>query len=98
MAETIIGRHQEKTLLEKYYNSGKFNYIIKYFEKKFDTPFDFYYKLGMFFENKGYFNKNIGNIEYYKVFLDFNNEILQENNKFINEIVKFNDNIHFNRC
>ena len=43
-----------------------------------------------FFEKKGYFNKNIGNVEYYKVFLDFNDEVLQENNNFINEIVKFN--------
>lgn len=77
-------------MVDKYYNSGKFNYIIKYFENKFHSPFEFYYKLGVFFENKGYFNKNIGNIEYYKVFLDFNYEILKEDNKFINEIVKFN--------
>ena len=30
MAETIIGRHQEKTLLEQYYNSGKAEFIAMY--------------------------------------------------------------------
>lgn len=88
--EEMLKLKKVEEMVDKYYNSGKFNHIIKYFEHKFESPFEFYYELGMFFEKKGYFNKNIGNIEYYKVFLDFNNEILQENNKFINEIVKFN--------
>lgn len=42
----------------------------------------------MFFENKAYFNRNIGKIEYYKVFLDFNKIVLEESNKYINEIVR----------
>ena len=88
--EEMLKLKKVEEMVDKYYNSGKFNYIIKYFENKFDSPFEFYYELGMFFENKGYFNKNIGNIEYYKVFLDFNDKILQGNNKFLNEIVKFN--------
>lgn len=88
--EEMLKLKKVEEMVDKYYNSGKFNYIIKYFENKFDSPFEFYYKLGMFFENKGYFNKNIGNIEYYKVFLDFNDKILKSNNKFLNEIVKFN--------
>ena len=88
--EEMLKLKKVEEMVDKYYNSGKFNYIIKYFENKFHSPFEFYYKLGVFFENKGYFNKNIGNIEYYKVFLDFNYEILKQDNKFINEIVKFN--------
>lgn len=88
--EEMLKLKKVEEMVDKYYNSGKFNYIIKYFENKFETPFEFYYKLGIFFENKGYFNKNIGNIEYYKVFLDFNYEILEESNSFLNEIVKFN--------
>ncbi len=88
--EEMIKLKKIEAMVDKYYNSGKFDHIIKYFEQKFDTPFDFYYELGMFFENKGYFNKNIGNIEYYKVFLDFAEEVLKENSKTVNEIVKFN--------
>ena len=87
--EELIKLKKVEEMVDKYYNSKKFKNIINYFEKRFQTPFEFYYKMGLFFEEKGYFNKNIGNIEYYKVFLDFNREILKDDNKFVNEIVKF---------
>jgi len=44
----------------------------------------------MFFEDKGYFSKNIGNAEYYKVFLDYSESVLQESNKYLKEIIRFN--------
>ena len=88
--EELLKLKKVEEMVDKYYNSLKFNYIIKYFEGKFDSPFDFYYSLGMFFENKGYFNRNIGNIEYYKVFLDFNETVLKDSNRYLNEIIKFN--------
>lgn len=87
--EELIKLKKVEEMVDKYYNSKKFKNIVNYFEKRFQTPFEFYYKMGLFFEEKGYFNKNIGNIEYYKVFLDFNREILKDDNKFVNEIVKF---------
>jgi radical SAM superfamily enzyme YgiQ (UPF0313 family) len=88
--EELLKLKKVEEMVDKYYNSLKFNHIIKYFEGKFESPFDFYYSLGMFFENKGYFNRNIGNAEYYKVFLDFNETVLNESNKDLNEIVRFN--------
>lgn len=83
-------------MVDKYYNSGKFNNIIKYLVNKFKTPFEFYLSLGEYFDYKGYFNRNIGNSEYYKVFLDFNKEILKEDNKVLKEIVRF-DYLCFNK-
>jgi radical SAM superfamily enzyme YgiQ (UPF0313 family) len=88
--EELLKLKKVEEMVDKYYNSLKFNHIIKYFEGKFDSPFDFYYSLGMFFENKGYFNKNIGNAEYYKVFLDFSESVLEESNKYLKEIIRFN--------
>ncbi|SFC78274.1 B12-binding domain-containing radical SAM protein [Clostridium uliginosum] len=88
--DEIIKLKKVEEMVDKYYNSRKFNNIIAYFERKFKTPFDFYYSLGEFFDQKGYFNKNIGNVEYYKVFLDFNNEILKDDNSILIEILKFN--------
>ena len=64
-------------MVDKYYNSQKFDNIIKYFEPKFNTPFEMFYSLSRFFDEKGYFNRNIGNNEYYKVFLDFNSKIIK---------------------
>lgn len=83
-------------MVDKYYNSQKFNNIIKYLVKKFETPFDFYYELGMYFEKKGYFNRNIGNSEYYRVFLDFNMEILKEDDDILKELLRY-DYLSFNK-
>lgn len=78
-----------EAVVDKYYNSQKFNNILNYFYPKFDTPFKFFYELGEFFENKGYFNRNIGNSEYYKVFLDFDNEILNSSSDSLKDIVRY---------
>ncbi|NRY62363.1 B12-binding domain-containing radical SAM protein [Clostridium beijerinckii] len=88
--EELLKLKKVEEMVDKYYNSQKFNHIIRYFERKFELPFDFYYSLGMFFEDKGYFSKNIGNAEYYKVFLDYSESVLQENNKHLKEIIRFN--------
>lgn len=83
-------------MVDKYYNSQKFNNILKLFYAKFNTPFEFYYSLGEFFEEKGYFNRNIGNSEYYKVFLDFNLDILKGEEEYLVDIIKY-DYLRFNK-
>lgn len=94
--EELLKLKKVEEMVDKYYNSQKFNNIIKYFVKKFETPFDFYYELGKFFESKGYFNRNIGNSEYYRVFLDFNMEILKEDNSILKEVLRY-DYLSFNK-
>lgn len=83
-------------VVDKYYNSGKFNNILKYFLNKFNTPFDFYNKLGNFFYDKGYLNRNISAVEYYRVFLEFNKEFLQEEDFELKEVIKY-DYLKFNK-
>ncbi|NLK96399.1 MAG: B12-binding domain-containing radical SAM protein [Clostridiales bacterium] len=85
----IINLKKVEEMVDKYYNSQKFNNILSFFYKKFETPFDFFQELGNYFENKGYFNRNIGNSEYYKVFLDFNVEILKGKEEYLTDIIKF---------
>ncbi|GIM29547.1 B12-binding domain-containing radical SAM protein [Clostridium polyendosporum] len=95
--EELLQLKKAEEMVDKYYNSGKFNNIIKFFNHKFETPFDFYFELGSFFEKKGYFKRNIGNVEYYKVFLDFNEEKLNsENQEALKEIIKY-DYLCFNK-
>lgn len=93
--EIIILKKVEE-VVDKYYNSQKFNNILKYFYNKYDSPYDFFYDLAMFFDKKGYFNKNIGNSEYYKVFLDFNMEILKNDDIYLRDIIRF-DYLTFNK-
>ncbi|MEN8077701.1 B12-binding domain-containing radical SAM protein [Clostridioides difficile] len=83
-------------MVDKYYNSQKFNNIIRFLIKSFETPYDFYLELGNFFERKGYFDRNIGNSEYYKVFLDFNMEITKLDNEVLRDIIKY-DYLMFNK-
>ncbi|VYU26873.1 DUF4080 domain-containing protein [Clostridium tertium] len=94
--DELIKLKKVEEMVDKYYNSQKFNNIIKYLVKKFENPFDFYYELGKYFDKKGYFNRNIGNSEYYRVFLDFNMEILKEDTDVINELLRF-DYLSFNK-
>ena len=94
--EEILVLKKVEEMVDKYYNSQKFNNIIKYFVPKFDNPFDFYLQLGKFFDNKDYFKRNIGNSEYYKVFLDFNMQILKGDNSILGNILKF-DYLSFNK-
>lgn len=93
--EIIILKKVEE-VVDKYYNSQKFNNILKYFYNKYDRPYNFFYDLAMFFDEKGYFNKNIGNSEYYKVFLDFNMEILKNDDVYLKDIIRF-DYLTFNK-
>ena len=94
--EELLKLKKVEEMVDKYYNSQKFNNIIKYLVNKFETPFDFYYELGTYFEKKGYFNRNIGNSEYYRVFLDFNMEILKEDNSILKELLRY-DYLSFNK-
>ena len=92
----ILSLKRVDEVVDKYYNSGKFNNILKYFLNKFGTPFDFYYELGKFFYDKGYLNRNISAIQYYKVFLEFNSEHLEQDNTELKEIIKY-DYLEFNK-
>lgn len=84
-------------IVDKYYNSCKFKNSIKFFLDKFENPFDFYYNLAMYFEKKGAFKRSLGNVEYYKMLVDFNKDKLNGNDaNLLKEIVKF-DYLCFNK-
>ncbi|GAA0179195.1 B12-binding domain-containing radical SAM protein [Clostridium sediminicola] len=92
----LIKLKRVEHVVDKYYNSKKFSNILKYFLMKFPTPFDFYYELGEFFEIKGYLNRNISNSDYYKIFMDFNDEVLGKSEEILKEIIKY-DYLMFNK-
>lgn len=94
--EELILLKKVEEMVDKYYNSGKFNTILKYFLPKFKNPFEFYLNLGLFFSGKGYFNRSLSSIEYYKVFLEFNAEVIGESNENLIDIIKY-DFLKFNK-
>lgn len=50
----ILQLHMIDELIDKYYNTGQFNYTLDYFFKFFKQPFDFFEKFAEFWEEKGY--------------------------------------------
>lgn len=95
--DEVIKLKKVEEMVDKYYNSEKFYNILNFLVSMFETPFDFYYELGMFFEEKGYFNRNIGNVEYYRAFIDFYTEKLKGDKLLeLKEIIKF-DYLSFNK-
>lgn len=92
----ILKLKKVEEVVDKYYNSNKFNNILSYLVPKFKTPFDFYFSLGEFFKGKGYFDQKLSSPDYYKVFIDFTREVLDENTEQLAEIVKF-DYLKYNK-
>lgn len=90
--EEIIKLKKVEEVVDKYYNSGKFTNIIKYFEKYYDNSFIFYETLSKFADLKGYFSRSITCADYYKLFLEFNSDVLNANNEenlLLKNIIKF---------
>ncbi|MDF2880845.1 MAG: radical protein [Clostridiaceae bacterium] len=85
----LIMLKKVEAMVDKYYNSGKFKNILKYFSSKYDKPFDFYFALSVFFNDKGYFDRNITSSDYYKIFIEFNEKIFKDNTLYVGELVKF---------
>lgn len=89
--EEIIKLKKVEELVDKYYNSGKFINIINYFEKQYEKPFIFYEDLSKFADAKGYFSRSITCADYYKLFLEFNRELLngsEKENLLLKNIIK----------
>ena len=94
--DELLTLKKVESMVDKYYNSQKFKNIIKMLVKCFDSPYDFYLALRNYFDSRGYFDRNIGNSEYYKVFLDFNNEVTKLDNEILRDIIKY-DYLMFNK-
>ncbi|MBO3301787.1 DUF4080 domain-containing protein [Clostridium perfringens] len=95
--EELLLLKKVEAMVDKYYNSCKFNNVIKFFLNIYEKPFDFYYDLAMFFEEKGNFKRSIGNVEYYKILLDFYLEkIGGEDDGLFKEVLKL-DYLCFNK-
>lgn len=94
--EELVKLKRVEKMVDKYYNSQKFSTILNYFVGKFNTPFDFYYELGLFFYEKGYLARKISSVDYYKIFIEFNEDKLKQEDFALKEIVKY-DYLKYNK-
>ncbi len=84
-------------MVETYYNSGKAINTIKYGIKFFNSSFDFFENLAIYWEENNYNNVSPSKMKLYEVIYTFLNNIDNIDKNILNEIVKFdillNDNI-----
>ena len=84
-------------MVETYYNSGKAINTIKYGIKFFKSPFDFFEKLAIYWEDNDYNNITPSKMKLYEVIYSFLASVNNIDKNILNEIIKFdillNDNI-----
>lgn len=76
-------------MTEVYYNSGQFGKTLPAVEKLFETPFDFYETLGMFYEKKGYLEVSHNRIRRYEILMEFLKEMDPQGQNLYQELMTF---------
>ena len=68
--EVILLKSVDK-MVDIYYNSGQYTRSLPLLVEAFETPFDFYLSLGLFYERKGYEIISHSRIRRYDILLEF---------------------------
>lgn len=71
-------------MLEVYYNSGQFEITMKLFDAVYEDSFDFFLRLGQFYEKKDYRDRNHSRIRRCEILLEF----IKEDGRFPVELAE----------
>ncbi|ABN54381.1 MAG TPA: B12-binding domain-containing radical SAM protein [Hungateiclostridium thermocellum] len=87
----IIKLKKIEELLERYYNSGRFQRTLKYLiEGFFPSPAAFFEEFSKYYEAAGCYDRSISSRELYTILLDFASSLdMEVNLVLLNEILKF---------
>ncbi|WP_461205502.1 B12-binding domain-containing radical SAM protein [Clostridium sp. DL1XJH146] len=85
----LIFLKKVEAMVDKYYNSNKFNNTMRYLVTFFENPFLLYERMGLFFDEKQYFDRNLSNTEYYRAVLEFFKTNINEKDEELIEIIKY---------
>ena len=61
-------------IVEKYYNSGAFAHSVSYLVRQFDSPFEMFEKISLFYEKNKYDKIGISRDSLYRILFDFAND------------------------
>lgn len=78
-------------MVERFFNSGRFNKTVDYLIKGFfASSFDFYEKLSAYFKEYRYFERSLSSRDLYTIMLDFTKACCPDIDlKVVNELLKF---------
>jgi radical SAM superfamily enzyme YgiQ (UPF0313 family) len=74
--EDVLALKKVEEMTEVYYNSGQFQYAIKYMEHFFASPYKLYEALGQYYEKKGYEGISHSRMGRYEILLEFFTDLL----------------------
>ena len=91
--------HRTEEVLDRYYNSGRFQHTLDYVLKEEKEPMNFYGALGSYYKEQGFYEKIPGTKDYYRILMEFtkiwiNGEGLELDLKLFNELLKFDYLLH----
>ncbi len=69
--EELMCIKRVEEMLEVYYNSGQFGMTMQVLEEAFDSPFELFYRLGEFYDQKGLFFLSHSRMRRCEILLDF---------------------------
>lgn len=69
--DEILQLKKIEEMLEIYYNSDQFSYTIAMLEKEFETPFQLYEALALYYEEMGYYVQSPSRAYRYQILLNF---------------------------
>ncbi len=76
-------------MVELYYNSGQFQATLSHLVKEFESPYDFFEKLAVFFTEKGYDLQAPSRMARYTALLEFVEKYIPEKMEFYKETLTF---------
>lgn len=75
--DEILQLKAVENMVEIYYNSGQFNSSIRYLESFFDSPFDMYYSIGIYYEKNNLNEIKHNRMRRYELLLDYMKDIIR---------------------
>ncbi len=87
--EEVLRLKKVEEMVEQYYNSDQFANTLTFLEQAFDSPFDMYENLALFYEEKGYFTNNPSRAYRYEVLLEFADKYDGENRELYTQLLTY---------
>lgn len=87
--EDVLELKMVEEMVEVYYNSGQFAYTLRQLIKEFHSPYQMYYELGKYYEERGLYLMSHSRIRRYEILLEFIQELHSAKEELYRELLVF---------
>ena len=87
--EEVLQLKMVEEMVEVYYNSGQFSHTLGQLEKVFDSPYELYFQLGKYYEEKNLHMVSHSRNSRYEILKDFIYQVREEERELYRELLTF---------